>query len=34
MSSGGKVLTETCLMNYWLDRCMRGEKKTFDIEAG
>ena len=34
MSSGSKMLTETCLMNYWHDRRMSGEWKTFEIEAG
>ena len=34
MSSGSKMLTETCLMNYRHGRPMSGEQKTFEIEAG
>ena len=33
MSSGSKMLRETCLMNYWYDRRMSGEQKTFETEA-
>ena len=33
MSSGTKMLTETCLMNYRHDRHMSGEQKTLEIET-
>ena len=34
MSSESEMLAEAFLMNYWYDRCMSGEKKTFEKEAG
>ena len=33
MSSGSKMLTKTCLMNYRHGRRMSGEQKATEIEA-
>ena len=29
-----KMLTETGFTNYWYDKCMSSESKTFEMETG